>query len=668
MGLRNDSGCCRVLPDALMTGLSTVFSWPGILIPVAGTLVVMVTSFLPGIGNSSLVVLLLVMTMNWDAESVLLLFGALTGGATFMGSITSILFNIPGNVSSAATLLDGYPLGKMGLPKMAIACSATASAVGSIFGVVILLSVLPVVQPLLLEFGPFERLLIGIWGLSAVMSVPYTSYLKALAMVVLGLLAAMLGSDPETGLQRWGFGAVEMSRGLGIVPVLLGLFTFSELIELMRNYRLDQSHALPARRDDSILRGIRSVFSHFGLTLRSSAIGTLIGMIPGVGGTVASFVAYGQAIQTSRDDAETFGKGDVRGLIAPEAAVDAKDGGSLLPVIAFGLPGSESGILLLTVITIHGLVPGTPMLTEQLPLTYTLIFALLFSNILTSLVGVALAPSLARLKSLPIERLFLPLFLLSLLSVVQIDGYLSDLYTAIGFGIAGYFLKRYDWPRIPFIIAFVLGGFIETNLTLSSQLWEAGRIVPAERVGSVVLMAVIALSLLFMRVKKQKVRKMRHDHVADACVSALLAVISGAMLFAALDGGLAYSTLTRILAGFALAIILAVLLRALFWLRWVPDGCAEHGVNLALTGFLPAAHRLPLSMLMLVAVATPLFGLPLALGASVALWRSAKDTPGLSGALRAVIGGGLAAWGSHYFVQDVAHLLLPEGWVWAWFS
>lgn len=654
-------------PDALLTGLATVFSWPGILIPVAGTLLVMVTSFLPGIGNSSLVVLLLVLTMNWDVESVLLLFGALTGGATFMGSITSILFNIPGNVSSAATLLDGYPLGKMGLPKMAIACSATASAVGSVFGVVILLLVLPVVQPLLLQFGPFERLLIGIWGLTAVMSVPYTSHLKALAMVVLGLLAAMLGSDPETGLQRWGFGAVEMSKGLGVVPVLLGLFTFSELIELVRNYRLDQPQALPGKPEDSVLRGIRSVFSHFGLTLRSSAIGTLIGMIPGVGGTVASFVAYGQAIQTSRGDAETFGKGDVRGLIAPEAAVDAKDGGSLLPVIAFGLPGSESGILLLTVITIHGLVPGVPMLTEQLPLTYALIFALLFSNILTSLVGVALAPSLARLKSLPIERLFLPLFLLSLLSVVQIDGYLSDLYTAVGFGIVGYFLKRHDWPRIPFIIAFVLGGFIETNLTLSAQLWEAGRIVPAERIGALVLMGIIVVSLLFMRIKKQKARKMHRDHVADVCMAFLLSAVSCAMWVAALIGGSAYSMTAKILVTLSLAINLAVLTRAAIWVRWGNTLPEESGTSGPPPVFLPEEHRLPLAMLLLVAGVTPLCGLPLALGASVVLWVLARQKQA-GRYLRAALLGGAVAWAGHYFIHEMAYLILPQGILWTWLS
>ena len=161
--------------DALLTGVTNTFSWPGILIPIMGTFLAMAISFLPGIGSASLMALMLVLTVSWSPESVLLLFGALVGGATFMGSVTAILFNIPGSAPSAAALLDGYPLGQKGYPRMAISCAATASAVGSLVGVIVLIALLPVLRPLIAELGPLERVLLGIWGLATIISLPFRS-------------------------------------------------------------------------------------------------------------------------------------------------------------------------------------------------------------------------------------------------------------------------------------------------------------------------------------------------------------------------------------------------------------------------------------------------------------------------------------------------------------
>ena len=177
--------------------------------------------------------------------------------------------------------------------------------------------------------------------------------------------------------------------------------------------------------------------------------------------------------------------------------------GALLPAVAFGLPGSEAGVALLAVFAIHGIVPGVPMLSTQLPLTFTLIVALLFSNLLTSVVGVALTPWLARLRNLPIERIALPCFILSLVTVVQVNGLLFDLYTAIGFGIAGYYWRTHGWPRAPFVIAFVLGSLIETNLSLTQQLVELQRVQPLERPACLVLAALIVGSLVWMRANRK---------------------------------------------------------------------------------------------------------------------------------------------------------------------
>lgn len=483
--------------DAFLIGLGNVTGLTGLGYVLAGTVLAMITSFLPGIGGSSIAVLVMVGTAYWEPEPVFLLFGALTGGATFMGSITAILFGIPGNASSSSALLDGHPLAKLGYPKTAIACAATASAVGSIFGVVVILAGLPLIQGFILEFGPLERLLVGIWGILSIAALPRGDVWKSVAMMGLGLMAAMIGSNPNTGLPRWTFGSMDLFEGVPTIPLLVGMFTVAELLGWTARYRIDGTTYIRARKRDSIALGIWAVFHRKMLVLRSSLIGTVVGIVPGVGGTVAGFVSYGQAMQSRKARASRFGRGDIHGLIAPEAAMDAKDGGSLIPALAFGLPGSEGGILLLSMFAIHGIVPGPDLFGPQLDLTFTLVFALLLSNVLTSLIGVALIPVLARVSNLKINRLALPFFALTAITIIQMNHQVSDFYVTVGFGLFAYFLARFDWPRVPFLIAFVLGHLIEVNLNLTVQLVEIGRLVPYERPVALFLFAVIIASLVW---------------------------------------------------------------------------------------------------------------------------------------------------------------------------
>jgi putative tricarboxylic transport membrane protein len=519
--------------DALLTGMSNVFSWPGILIPIAGTLLAMVASFLPGLGNASVAVLAMVLTMSWEPTSVLLLFGALTGGATFMGSITAIIFNIPGSVSSTPALLEGYPLSQRGLTRTAIACAATASAVGSVFGVFLLLAILPVVEPLILKVGPLEILLIGVLGLFTIVAVPSKSKLKSACMVGLGLMFAMVGAEPLQGLPRWTFGSIELSAGIGMVPMIMGIFTISELIEWMKPVSVLRPGTITtSSKQDSTRQGIFSVFKNLGLTLRCSAIGSLVGMVPGIGGTVAGFVAYGHAVQSSPKEQQTFGHGNIKGLIAPEAAVDAKDGGSLLPTLALGLPGSEACVILLAVFSMHGLVPGTPMLTTHLALTYTLILALLFSNLLTSAAGVLLAPALSKLGNLRIHRIALPCLLLCIFSAVQLEGHIIDLYVMLFFGVLGYFWRTHGWPRIPFVIAFVLASVIEKNLALTYQLTAVGRIGILNSFMALGAVFTVLIAMGWIWVKKSRSDPTAIQHSADGIGLGLIVLTLSSVMLA----------------------------------------------------------------------------------------------------------------------------------------
>jgi putative tricarboxylic transport membrane protein len=640
--------------DAIAAAAANVFSWPGILLPVGGTLLAMVTAFLPGIGNTSLVVLLMVWTIGWDPVSVLLLFGALTGGATFMGSITAILFNIPGSVASTASLLEGFPLGRRGFTKTAIACAAMASALGSLFGVVLLLLTLPVIEPLLVQLGPLEKLLIGLWGLTSLIAVPSRSLLKSALMALLGLLLAMPGVDPTHAEPRWTLGSLELADGLSAIPVLLGLFTLAEIIEWMRRYDFKTPQRAVVRRADGIGLGLKSVLKYPGLTVRSSLIGTLVGMVPGVGGTVASFAAYGHAAQSTPGAQRSFGRGSLRGLIAPEAAVDAKDGGSLLPAVAFGLPGSEAGVILLTVFALHGLVPGGPMLNAQLPLTLTLVLALLFSNLLTSVLGVLLTPWLARLKGFPLDKIALPGLLISLLSVLQINGYLTDLYTAVVFGLAGYVLARANWPRVPFVIAFVLGDLIETNLAMSLELAQLGRLAPLERPTTLFLLGLIALTLWWV-VRKPRVRGVQAvDAFSDVVIAMAMFVLLGVMaVLAGAGGGRAYSPYAWSVLG------TAALLTACVWAHaWGQHRLAavpEHPAVLP-----PAAQRFALLALLLLPPAVWCFGVSVSLGLLAGGWTAQQGGRPAVRLARGLLLSVVVGFAVDYALSDLAQLLLPE--------
>ena len=467
--------------SAALDGLYLVFAWPNILYPVIGTLLAMLFAFLPGVSGVTLMAIAIPFTFAWDPLPVVLLFGAFVGGATFMGSITAVLFNVPGTAPNAATLLDGHPMALRGEAQTAIACAASASALGATFGIFLLVLLLPLLQRLILAFGPLEFLLLAVWGLTSISFLAGGSRLKGLASAGLGLVLAFVGLDPRTAEPRFTLGIDYLVDGLQIVPVLLGLFAIAEMIDLGASGRSSISgkqRAVELRGRVGV--GLLAPLRHLGLFLRSSVIGTVVGMIPGIGGTVAGFVAYGHAVQTT-SKAPRFGRGDLRGVLAPEAANDAKDAGSLVPVLAFGIPGSEGTVLLLTALTLHGIVPGRQLIEGQLPLVFALIWTLFLSNWLTSLLGLISSGALSRITVIRSQILVPMVLALIAAAAVVYRGRPEDLVVAVLFGLFGFALKTYGWPRVPLVIAFVLGPLFEANLHLTLQLHDLGRLAPLTR-------------------------------------------------------------------------------------------------------------------------------------------------------------------------------------------
>lgn len=496
--------------DSAWTGLLLTLSWPNLLYPVAGTLLAMLIAAVPGLSGVTLLALAIPFTITWEPLPTMLFFGALVGGATFMGSVTAILVNIPGKSSNAAAVLDGYPMSQRGEARTAIGCSAAASALGSTVGILVLVALLPFMREFVLLIGPAEMLMLVLWGLATVSVVTGGSVHRGLAMAGLGLMIGFVGIDPRTAELRYTFGADYLRDGLDVVPVFLGIFAVSEMIDLVVSGRATISgKTIAAGLTGSVREGIRAVSRHVGLFLRSSMIGTIIGLVPGVGGTVAGFIAYGHAVRSSQNAQPMFGQGDIRGVLAPEAANDAKDGGALIPTLAFGVPGGAGTAVLLTVMALHGVTPGLALLDDGLTLVFALIWSLFLSNWLTSVLGVAAVNPLARLTVTPTHYLVPVILSLVAMAAFIYRGQVEDVLVAFAIGGCGYYLKKHGWPRLPFIIALVLGPLFERNLMIYLQLEELGRVSLWSRPIALGLGALAAVSLAVPVVRHVRKRSAR---------------------------------------------------------------------------------------------------------------------------------------------------------------
>lgn len=538
---------------AAIEAIGLVFSWPNILYPLFGTLIAMTASILPGISGVALMAVMIPLTIFWSPLEMALLFGALVGGATFMGSVSAILLNVPGKTSNAATAMDGYPLSQQGKAKTAIACSATASALGSTFGVIVLLGMLPFLIPLAKAFGPFDMLVAIIWGLSTIAFVVSGSWLKGLSIAGLGLLVSFIGPDQQTGEYRFVFATSYLKDGLSPILVFLGLFAVAEMMELsIKKSKTISGHTNTEHLSGSAAEGINSVFKHFKLFLRCSAIGTVVGMMPGVGATVASFVAYGHATQSTKKPS-SFGSGDIRGVIAPEAANDAKDGGSLVPTLAIGLPGGMGTAMLLTAFSVHGITPGPNLLVDNIVLVFVLIWSLFLSNWLTSILGLAGVSWFARITTIPNSYLIPAVLSLVSLSAYSFRGSTLDVLVVFGSGVFGYYLKKYDWPRVPFVIAFILGPHFDNQFHVSRQLFAYDRIDFTSAPMAIVLggLTIIGIVSLALRKRQEIARPRKENH--SAWFTIFLIIISCALLVQSVEVSQSARLLPLWVGGFTLA-------------------------------------------------------------------------------------------------------------------
>lgn len=457
--------------EAISSGLTEVLQPATLAIMLLGILIGFLVGILPGLGGAVTLAIMLPFTFGMEpVQGFAFLLGMWVVTST-TGDLTSVLFGVPGEATSAAAVMDGYPLTKKGQGGRALGAVLTSSALGAIFGAVVLALSITLIRPVVLALGAPEFFALTILGLTFVITLAGKQLIKGFIMVSIGLLVALVGVDPQVGIERFTFGQLYLWDGINLIAIVVGLFGGAEVLQLMLS---KSSIAQPSGPGQNKLhgtgQGVLDVFRHWSLVLRSAGIGALIGMLPGLGGSVAQWMAYGHAKQTSKNP-EQFGKGAIDGVIAAGATNNAKDGGSLIPTIAFGIPGGAATAVLLGGFMILGLTPGKEMLTTHLDVTMSMVWITIISNLVAVGIALLFIRPLMKLTKLQGPVLIPALVLLLVIGSYTATNSFADVLVMVAASAFGVVCLRWDWPRVPFLLAVVLGGFAETYLNLSNSIF-----------------------------------------------------------------------------------------------------------------------------------------------------------------------------------------------------
>jgi putative tricarboxylic transport membrane protein len=462
---------------------------------VAGVLVGIFMGIAPGVGGKLGLVLLIPFVYGMDPLAGALFLLSMHAVVHTAGAVTSILLGVPGEGATAATVLDGYAMTKNGEPGRALGASFGASLAGSISGAILLGASLGVLEPVILSFSPAEFFLLAILGITFIATLSGKNVVKGLIVGLFGLMVSFVGLDPSTGNERFTGGHLFLWEGVDIITAILAMFAIPEMISLGVSRSAFASGVMEAQKIKyaQVGQGLLDVIRHRWLVLRVSLLVAAIGIIPGLGGDAASWLAYGHTVQSSKNP-ETFGKGRVEGVIGAETGTCAKEGGSLLPTLFFGVPGSSGMAIMLGAFLMLGLQPGPAMLNEHLDVVWSLIWSLVVANVVCVLILLATAPWISRLAYIK-TSLMVPIVLLFAI----VGSYLGhnaweNLVLIIFLGGLGYLLKRHDWPRAPFVIGVILGKIAEDSLLKAIAIYGYEFFL---RPISLVLIAMILGSIAF---------------------------------------------------------------------------------------------------------------------------------------------------------------------------
>jgi putative tricarboxylic transport membrane protein len=461
---------------------------------------------LPGLGPSAGMAVLLPLTFSLSPLQALLLLMGIYQGVMYGGRISSILINVPGEAMAVATSFDGYPMAKKGKAGYALALSAIASFIGGTIGFIGLVLLTPHVSDWALVFGPPEYTVLMIFALIATGTLGGNSLIKSLITIVFGLLLSTVGSDPVHGSERLTFGFINLWDGISFVVVAIGLFGMSEVLMMIKT-RLDQTEGFNERLPfNELFPKIKQIMNNMGSILRGSVIGFVIGILPGAGATIATFLSYSVEKRVSKKP-EKFGTGVDQGLSAPEAANNASIGGELIPLFSLGIPGSGITAILLGALIMIGLQPGPSMLDKSGDIIWASIAGLIVANVMLLILNTAFVPMFTLVIKKVQPYLISFVTVLCIIGVYFYNNRFFDVGLMILFGILGYFMRQYGFPLASLILGIVLGSMIEMNLRQTLLITENDVTVFFTRPLSLLFVLLSVGFLVFPLIKKKIKRR-----------------------------------------------------------------------------------------------------------------------------------------------------------------
>jgi TctA family transporter len=476
------------LLDVVGSALANVLSGTHVLYMLLGVGIGLIVGILPGLGGIAGMSILLPFVYGMDTVSALALLIGLLAVVPTGDTFSSILMGIPGSAASQATILDGFPMAKRGEAARALSAAFFSSMLGGLFGALVLTGFIVVARPIILAFSSAELFMLTVLGLGMVGVLSGSSLTKGLLSCALGLLLGTVGAAPATGEWRLAFGVEYLVDGLPLVVVALGLFAIPEIIDLLRRNTAISQVATLGR---GWLRGIGDTLREWSVVLRCSGIGCLIGAMPGLGGSVADWMAYGHTVQLAKDKSQ-FGRGDVRGVLAPESANNAVSGGALVPTLLFGIPGSGSTAIFLGGMVLLGIQPGIMLVETQLDLVYTIIWTLAIANVVGAGLCFVASPFVARITTLPYTYVAPFMLMVIFFAAYQATSHWGDILALLAIGVLGLYMRRFGWPRPPLIVGFVLAQGAENYLYQAIQFHGWAWVL---RPGVLIIAAITAASM-----------------------------------------------------------------------------------------------------------------------------------------------------------------------------
>ena len=458
---------------AALTALLIVMNPMRLLTMLGGVFLGLALGVVPGLGGIVGLALLIPFTYHLDGYTAFALLLGMAAVTTVSDLIPAVLFGVPGTVGAAATVIDGHQMARKGLAARAFGAGYMSSLSGGIFGALLLALLLPLLKTVVMYIGSAELLAFCIFGLSMIAVLSGNEPIKGLAVACFGLMLSLVGSDPQTGTLRWTFGTFYMWDHLPLVPIAIGVFAIPELAEMAIERtsiaRAGEGPAVGGSQWD----GIRDALRNWRLILRCSGLGALLGAVPGVGSAVIDWMAYAHALRTEKNP-ETFGTGDVRGVVAAESSNNAKEGGHLIPTIAFGMPAGASMALLLSAFMMHGFTPGPEMLTKNLSVTYAIIWTLAIAHMMGAIICLSGSKVFAKLATIRVGILLPIILAILFLGAFNATVSWGDIISLVASGAFGWILKRLNWPRPPLILGLVLGSMCERYYFISVQVYGTG--------------------------------------------------------------------------------------------------------------------------------------------------------------------------------------------------